>query len=132
MTLEVTTRSDEGFASTSTIRSFSVEIDPAGEDAPDTLESLLAAYAACYVPAVRVGADRADAGDLGTVEIDVSGELNEDDKLAAVSFDISTSAGLEADTADAVITRANRLCKVHDAVKADLKAAVTIDGHEVA
>lgn len=132
MTLEITTRSDAGYASTSTIRAFSLEIDPAGEDAPDTLESLLAAYAACYVPALRVGAERAGIDDLGAVEIDATGTLNDDDKLESVTFDIATESGLDADDASAAVERANRLCKVHDALKGDLEAAVTVDGHAVA
>lgn len=132
MTLEVSTHSAEGFASTSTIRAFSVDIDPTGDDAPDTLESLLAAYAACYVPALRVAANRNDAGDLGAVDIDVTGELNEDDKLAAVSFDITTEAALDAEAAAAVVTGANALCKVHAALRDGLEAATTVDGHDIA
>lgn len=131
MTKHVTTVSEDGFVSTSAIDAHRVEIDATGEDTPDTLEYLLAAYAACYVPALRVGAKQRDAGDLGEIEISVSGDLNEDDKLAAVSFDISTDADLSGDQAAAVVNRADELCKVHDALKPELGAAITLNGETV-
>lgn len=130
MTLSVTTRSDDGFESTSAIRAFSTEIDPAGEDAPDTLESLLAAYAACYIPALRVTAQRRELGDLGVVEIDVEGELD-DGKLDSIAFDITTDADLQPDDADRLVSGANDLCKVHAALRPGLYARITIDGHTI-
>nr|WP_309221875.1 hypothetical protein [Halorussus sp. MSC15.2] len=90
MTKEVTTVSEEGYKSENQVRDFEVTIDATGEDAPDTLESLLAAYGSCYVPALRVGAEQRDVGDLGRIEIDVSGDLNDDDKLDAVQFTVRT------------------------------------------
>lgn len=131
MTINVTTRSADGFESSSAIRSFSVNIDPTGEMAPDTLESLLAAYGACFIPALRVGAEKYEINDLGTVEIDITGDRNENDKLEAVSFEISTDAGLDAEVAIDVIDTARSLCKVHAALRPDLRATVTIDGHEI-
>lgn len=131
MTLTVSTRSPAGFQSTAAIRSFSIDIDPTGEDAPDTLESLLASYGACYVPALRVAADKHDGPDLGAVDIEVTGRLNEDDKLAGVSFSITTDGGLDAATAADVVRSANALCKVHDALRSDLEANITLDGHHV-
>lgn len=128
MSKQVHSVSEEGFSTTNAIRDFETTIDATGENAPDTLESLLATYAACFVPALRVGAEQRDAGDLGRVEIDVSGELNEDDKLAAVSFDVSVEGDLDG-KGDAVVDRAKELCKVHDALKPDLYAAVSIDGN---
>lgn len=126
--LEVTTTSDEGFASESTIREFTVDIDPAGEAAPTTLESLLAAYAACFVPALRVGAEQRGVGDLGRVEIAVTGELNDDDKLEATTFDISVEADIDDDEADRAVARGLELCKVHDALKDSVRAEITVEG----
>ena len=128
MTKEVTTVSTEGFASTTSVRNYTVDIDPSGETAPDTLESLLASYAACYMPALRVAAKQRDVGELGRVEIAVSGELNEDDKLRAIAFDIAVETPIDDDQGANVIERANELCKVHDAVKPELKAAMSIEG----
>jgi len=120
------TVSTEGFSSENRIRDFDLTIDATGESAPDTLEVLIADYASCYVPALRVAAEQRDAGDLGEVAIDVTGELNDDDKLASVRFDVETDADLDADAADAIVERANELCKVHDALKESLYADVDL------
>ncbi|ELY52014.1 OsmC family protein [Natronolimnohabitans innermongolicus] len=128
MTKEVTTVSEEGFSATNEIRDFETTIDATGEEAPDTLETLLATYASCYVPALRVGGEQRDAGDLGRVEIDATGDLNDDDKLESVSFDVRVEASVDDETAEKVIERANELCKVHDAVKSDLHAETSIEG----
>ncbi|WP_458187875.1 OsmC family protein [Haladaptatus sp. NG-WS-4] len=124
---EVTTTSDEGFSAENDVRDFSITIDATGENAPDTLETLLAAYGSCYVPALRVGGEQRDAGDLGKIEIDVTGELNEDDKLDAVGFNIRWEAETDDETADAVVARAFELCKVHDALEESLHAEVSIE-----
>lgn len=131
MTKRVTTRSEEGFASTSAIEGYTIEIDGAGESTPGTVEHLLATYAACYVPALRVGAEQRDAGDLGELEIAVTGEVNDDGKLTAVAFDVSTETELEGDQAAAVINRADALCKVHDALKPEVHADVSVNGERV-
>jgi uncharacterized OsmC-like protein len=126
MSKEVTTVSAEGYSSDNVIRDFDVEIDATGEGTPDTLEMLLASYASCFVPALRVGAEQRDAGDLGEIEIRTTGELNDDDKLDAIHFDVTVDATLEDSTADAVLERAQELCKVHDALKADLHAEIDL------
>jgi len=127
MPKDVHSVSEEGFSTTNDIRDFETTIDATGEDAPGTLESLLAAYSACFVPALRVAAEQRQAGDLGRVEIDVTGDLNEDDKLAAISFDVSVEGDV-GDEADAVVSRAEELCKVHDALKTELYADVSLEG----
>ena len=131
MTKQVTTVSEEGFSATNEIRDFETTIDATGEDAPDTLESLLAAYASCYVPALRVGGEQRGVEDMGRVQIDVTGELNDDDKLESISFDIRVEAEVDDETAGKVIDRANELCKVHDAVKPDLHAEMALEGDSV-
>jgi organic hydroperoxide reductase OsmC/OhrA len=127
MAKEVHSVSEEGYTTTSTIRDFEVTVDATGEDAPDTLEMLLADYAACFVPALRVAGEQRDVGDLGRVEIDVSGDLNDDDKLDAIAFDIAVEAEI-GDKGDAVLERAFALCKVHDALKESLHADAAIEG----
>jgi len=127
MAKEVHSVSEEGYTTTSSIRDFDVTVDATGEDAPDTLEMLLADYAACFVPALRVAGEQRDVGDLGRVEIDVSGDLNDDDKLDAIAFDIAVEADI-GDKGDAVLERAFALCKVHDALKESLHADATIEG----
>ena len=126
MTKEVTTTSEEGYASDNQIRNFDRTIDATGEEAPDTLEAVLAAYASCYVPALRVGAEQRDVGDLGRIEIDADGGLNDDDKLESVQFTIRTEATMDDGQADDVVARADELCKVHDALKSELEAQIDV------
>jgi len=128
MSKQVTTVSEEGYASTTEVQDFSVDIDPGGESAPDTLESLLASYGACYVPALRVGAQQRDVGELGHVELDITGELNDDDKLESIHFDVAVGADLSVDDGKQVIERAFELCKVHDALKSGLHAETSFEG----
>jgi len=126
MSKNVTTVSDEGYDSTNSTDDFEWTVDATAETGPDTLDALLGAYASCYVPALRVAAEQRDAGDLGRIQIDVDGELNDDDKLASISFDVSVDPELDEETANAVIDRANELCKVHDAVKPQLHADIDL------
>ncbi|AEN05178.1 OsmC family protein [Halolamina sp.] len=129
MTKQVTTVSEDGYASTTEVRDFSVDIDPGGESAPDTLEALLASYGACYVPALRVGAKQREVGELGRIELDITGDLNDDDKLAGVTFDIAVSADVSEAEGQAAIDRAFDLCKVHDALKSELHAETNFEGN---
>jgi uncharacterized OsmC-like protein len=128
MSKQVTTVSEEGFSATNEIREFETTIDPNGEDAPDTLESLLAAYASCYVPALRVGGQQRGVDDLGRIEIESTGELNDDDKLDSVHFDIHVEADVDDETGQKIIDRGFELCKVHDALKDSLHAETAFEG----
>jgi uncharacterized OsmC-like protein len=92
---------------------------------------LLADYAACYVPALRVAGKQRDVGDLGRIEITVRGDLNDDDKLAAVNFDIEVEADIDEEAGQQIVERAFELCKVHDALKESLHAETTIAGGAV-
>lgn len=129
MAKRVHTTSEEGFVSTGEIGDYRLEIDGAGEGTPGTVDHLLATYAACYVPALRVGAEQRDVGDLGRIDIDVEGDVDESDKLQAIRFDITTEADLDPGDGAAVLERANALCKVHDALKESLHADMRLDGH---
>jgi uncharacterized OsmC-like protein len=128
MSKQVTTVSEEGFSSTNEIGEFETTIDPNGEEAPDTLESLLAAYGSCYVPALRVGGQQRGVDDLGQIEIESSGELNDDDKLESIHFDIRVEADVDDETGQKIIDRGFELCKVHDALKDSLHADTSFQG----
>jgi len=128
MAKTVTTVSEEGFSATNEMREFETTIDATGEDAPDTLEALLAAYASCYVPAVRVGGQQRGVDELGKVQIESTGELNDDDKLESISFEVHVEADVDDETGEKILERAFELCKVHDALKDDLHADCTIEG----
>ncbi|AFZ73895.1 OsmC family protein [Natronobacterium gregoryi] len=128
MSKEVTTTSAEGFSATNEIREFETAIDANGDAAPDTLEALLAAYGSCYVPALRVGGQQRDVEDLGKVEIDATGHLDDEDKLESIQFDVRVEADVDDETGEAIIERAFELCKVHDALKGDLHAETNFQG----
>jgi uncharacterized OsmC-like protein len=128
MSKQVTTVSEEGFSSTNEIGEFETTIDPNGEEAPDTLESLLAAYGSCYVPALRVGGQQRGVDELGKIEIESSGELNDDDKLESIHFDIRVEADVDDETGQKIIDRGFELCKVHDALKDSLHADTSFEG----
>ncbi|RZH69491.1 OsmC family protein [Natrinema altunense] len=129
MAKQVTTVSDEGYSATNEIRDFETTVDANGEAAPDTLETLLAAYGSCYVPALRVGGQQRGVDDLGRIEIDIDGDLNDDDKLESVRFDVRVEADVDDDTGDEIIDRAFELCKVHDALKDGLHADTTFESN---
>lgn len=128
MAKELRTTSEEGFQSTSSIREFDLTIDAEGEGTPDTVETLLADYAACYVPALRVGGRQRGVDELGRIENAVTGEVNDDGKLTAVRFEIEVEADVDEETGQGIVERADELCKVHDALKDDLHAETTIEG----
>ena len=128
MAKEVLSVSDEGYSSTNTVREFELEIDSEGSESPDTVETLLADYAACYVPALRVGGKQRGVDDLGRIENSVTGDVDEDGKLTAVRFDIRVEADIDDETGQQILDRAFELCKVHDALKADLHAEASIEG----
>ncbi|ELY96569.1 OsmC family protein [Natrialba chahannaoensis JCM 10990] len=128
MSKQATTISEEGFSATNEIRDFETTIDSNGEEGPDTLETLLAAYGSCYVPALRVGGQQRGVDDLGKIQIDTDGELNDDDKLESISFDIQVEAEVDDETGEEILERAFELCKVHDALKESLHADASIEG----
>ena len=128
MAKSVTTVSEAGYSATNEIREFETTIDANGEDAPDTLEALLAAYGSCYVPALRVGGQQRGADDLGRIEIEITGDLNDDDKLESIAFDIRVAGDVDDNTGEEIIERAFELCKVHDALKDSLHADTSFEG----
>ena len=128
MSKHVVSTSDDGYVSTNDIRDFELTIDAGGEETPDTIETLLADYAACYVPALRVGGKQRGVDDLGKIENAVTGEVNDDGKLTSINFDIKVEAALDDETGQQVLDRAFELCKVHDALKDELHADSSIEG----
>lgn len=128
MAKEVVSTSAEGNSSVNEIRDFELTIDATGEDSPDTVETLLADYAACYVPALRVGGKQRGVDDLGEIRNAVTGEVDDDGKLTSVTFDIEVEADIDDETGREIVDRAFELCKVHDALKESLHADATIRG----
>jgi organic hydroperoxide reductase OsmC/OhrA len=124
--IETTTVSEDGFASTSQVGDFELLVDATGEEGPTPNQALVATYAACYLPAFRVGADQRGHDDLGTVQIDADAGLDDDDDLTDISFQIHVEADLDDEAAEEIIERADDICHVHTAVREGLQADVTV------
>lgn len=131
MTKEAVSISEEGYKAVNSIRDFEILIDSNGEEAPDTVEMLLADYASCFVPALRVGGQQRGVDDLGTIENHVSGETNDEGKLTSITFDIRVDADIDDEKGREILDRAFELCKVHDALKESLHADASIEGNAV-
>jgi len=124
--IETSTVSDSGFASTSTAGDYELSIDPTGETGPGPNAVLAADYAACFLPAFRVAGQQAGHDDLGKVQIDVSAELDDDDDLESIAFDIYVAADFDDETAADLVERAEGICHVHSALREGLHADVTV------
>ena len=96
--IETITVSDEGFASVNQVGDFEFTIDATDEEGPNPNAALVATYASCFLPAFRVGAQQRGHDDLGTVQIDASADLDEDDDLASIHFAIHVEADVEQQT----------------------------------
>lgn len=127
MAKELTTVAQSGYTSLNKIGDYKQTIDATGDTAPDTLEALLAAYGSCFVPALRVAGQQRGVDDLGRIEIDVMGEQNDDDKLGSISFEVRTETDIDEETVPEILERATELCKVHDALREELHAEISLD-----
>jgi organic hydroperoxide reductase OsmC/OhrA len=124
--IELTSTSTEGYATTSAIGEWELTIDATDGEGPNPNAVLAANYASCFIPAMRVGAQQAGAGELGRIEVDVSADLDDGDDLAAIAFDIAVEADLDGD-ADEVIDRGEDICHVHAALRDGLQADITLE-----
>lgn len=127
--IQTSTVSDDGFASTSQVGEFELTIDATDEAGPNPNAVLVADYASCYLPAFRVGAQQRGHDDLGTVQIDADADLDDDDDLEAIRFDIYVEADLDDGTLAEIVDRADGICHVHSALRAELQAEVTVHGN---
>jgi organic hydroperoxide reductase OsmC/OhrA len=126
--IETATVSEDGFTTTSQVGDFELTVDALAEDGPTPNEVLVADYAACFLPAVRVGAKQRGHEDIGRVQIDADADLDEDDDLAAIRFAVHVEADLDRATLDEVLDRAVDVCHVHSALREELRADIEIYG----
>ena len=126
--IQTSTVSDEGFASTSNVGEFELTVDATGETGPDPNSVLVADYAACFLPAFRVGGQQRGHDDLGKVQIDADADLDGDDDLEAIRFDVHVEADLDDETLAEIVDRAEGICHVHSALREGLHAEVTAHG----
>ncbi|SDN27488.1 OsmC-like protein [Halogranum gelatinilyticum] len=126
--IETTTVSEEGYACTSQVGDFDMAIDATDETGPNPNAALVATYASCFLPAFRVGGQQRGEDDLGKLQIDASADLDDDDDLEAIRFDIYVEADLSDDELGEIVTRAEDICHVHSALRDGLHADITVHG----
>lgn len=116
---------EAGYTVNSVVDGWELTVDATGEEGPTANQVLAADYASCYIPAFRVGAQQEGIDDLGRIEVEVSADLDEDDDLASIAFDIRTEASL-GDVADDVVARGEDICHVHSALREGLHADISV------
>lgn len=126
--IETTTVSEEGYGCTSQVGDFDMAIDATDETGPNPNAALVATYASCFLPAFRVGGQQRGEDDLGKIQIDSSADLDDDDDLTAIRFDIHVEADLSDDELDEIVERAEDICHVHSALREGLHADITVHG----
>lgn len=127
--IETTTVCEEGYLCHSTIGEYDLSADALGEDAPTANQTLVAAYASCYLPALRVAGRQRNHDDLGQIAIDSAADLDSDDDLEAIRFDLKVEADVSDDELAEIVERAKGICHVHSAVRPGLQADITATGN---
>ncbi len=126
--IDTTTVSEEGFASQSQIGDFELSVDPGHESGPDPNQVLVADYASCFLPALRVGAQQRDHDDLGQIQIDAEADLDDEDDIEAIRFNIEIEEELDDDELDELVDRGEDICHVHAALRDELNAEISAEG----
>lgn len=128
--LESTTTAEDGTGIDNRVDGFDLTIDPDTEEGPGPTGTLLASYASCYTVALRIGARQRGIDDLGRIDIDAEADRDDDGDLTATRFTIVVEIGLDDETFEAVVERADDLCHVHATLREELRAEVTISSTE--
>lgn len=126
--IETTSVSEQGFVTDSQVGDFELTIDATDEEGPNPNAVLVADYASCFLPAFRVGGQQRDHDDLGKLQIDAEADLDDDDDLSAVRFDIYVEEDLDDDELDEIVDRAEGICHVHAALREELHAEISVEG----
>jgi organic hydroperoxide reductase OsmC/OhrA len=124
--IEVTSVSEEGYATTNLIGEWELGIDATEQQGPNPNQALAGTYASCFIPAFRVGANKEGFDDIGQVEVDVGADLDEEDDLESISFDILVEESLGDSVAD-IVERAEGICHVHTALREGLHADIDVE-----
>ncbi|CQR50218.1 MULTISPECIES: OsmC family protein [Haloferax] len=126
--IQTSTVSEDGFACTSQVGDFDLQIDATDETGPNPNAALVATYASCFLPAFRVGGQKTGFDDLGKVQIDADADLDDGDDLTSISFDVYVESDLSDDEFAEITELAEDICHVHDALRDELQADVTVVG----
>lgn len=126
--IETSTVSEQGYVSNSQVGDFELTIDATDEEGPNPNAVLVANYASCFLPAFRVGGQQRDHDDLGQLQIDAEADLDDDDDLSAIRFDIYVEEDLDDDELEEIVDRAEGICHVHAALRDELHAEISVEG----
>lgn len=126
--IETSTVSEQGYVSNSQVGDFELTIDATDEEGPNPNAVLVANYASCFLPAFRVGGQQRDHDDLGQLQIDAEADLDDDDDLSAIRFDIYVEEDLADDELEEIVDRAEGICHVHAALRDELHAEISVEG----
>ncbi len=124
--IEIDSTSTEGYATTNIIGEWELAIDATEKKGPNPNQVLVANYASCFIPAFRVGANKEGFDDIGTVKIEAYADLDEEDDLEAINFDLHVEESLE-DSIQDVVDRAEDICHVHAALREELHAEISVE-----
>ena len=121
----LTTSNPNGYDSESVIGDFALAIDPMDETGPNPNAVLVADYASCFLPAVRMGAQQNGYDDLGEMEIEATATVDDHDDLQAIEFTLKVEAAV--DDPNELVALSEELCHVHAALRDGLAADVTVE-----
>ncbi|WP_367176091.1 OsmC family protein [Haloarcula rubripromontorii] len=125
--IEVESTCEEGYTVESIINGeWELIVDALSENGPSPNEVLAADYASCYIPALRVAADKYGHEDIGSIGVEVAAELDEDDDLESIDFHVEVEESL-ADEEQDIVELAEDICHVHSALQDELHADITIE-----
>ena len=125
--IEATTTSEEGFSSVSRVGDYELTIDATNENGPDPNEVLVADYVSCFIPAFRVGGNKEGHDDLGMIQVEAEGDIDDDDDLEAIRFTMHIESDLSDEESDTLVSRAEDICHVHDALREELHADIEVN-----
>ena len=125
--INVTSTSEDGYVIDNRVGDFKLTIDGGEAEGPSATKSLVAVYTSCYIGAFRVGGQQRGYDDLGRIEIDAEGDLDDDDDLEAIRFDMQVEADIAGDK-DELVERGEDICHVHAALRDDLEADISVEG----
>ena len=124
--IEVSSTCEEGYTTTSVVGEWELVVDATNENGPNPNEVLVADYASCFIPAFRVGASKEGYDDIGHIEVHASADLDESDDLENIAFEFHVEEALGED-ATPIVERAEDICHVHDALRDELHADISVE-----
>ncbi|MFO7834206.1 MAG: OsmC family protein [Halohasta sp.] len=120
----LTTSNPDGYDTESVIGDFALAIDPMDETGPNPNAVLVADYASCFLPAVRMGAQQNGYDDLGEMAIEAAAAVDDHADLQSIEFTLKVEAAV--DDPDELVALGEELCHVHAALREGLAADVTV------